>query len=187
MRGETATGVTTMRIDPGLDTGDILLMREIEIADNDNTETLAERLSVLGAGLMVETLRRLERGDLQPQPQDHALATLAPMLKKEDGRIDWTLKAEEIWWRVRGLRPWPGAYTTFRGLNLHIWAAARSTAGEPCRLGPGTLVANEGRLLVACGQGTLLEVQELQREGRRRLPAREFLNGVHLAAGEKLE
>jgi methionyl-tRNA formyltransferase len=175
-----------MKIDPGLDTGDILLKQEIEIGDNDNTETLAERLSVLGADLMIDTLRRLARGDLQPRPQDHTLATLAPMLKKEHGRIDWPLKAEEIWWRVRGLRPWPGAYTTFRGQNLHVWAAARPTAAEPCHLEPGTLVADHGRLLVACGQGTLLEVLEVQREGRKRLSGREFLNGVRLAFGEKL-
>jgi methionyl-tRNA formyltransferase len=187
IRGETVTGVTTMKIDPGLDTGDILLKQEIEIGDNDNTETLAERLSVLGADLMIDTLRRLARGDLQPQPQDPTLATLAPMLKKEDGRIDWALKAEEIWWRVRGLRPWPGAYTTFRGQNLHIWAAARPTAAEPSLLEPGTLAADHGRLLVACGQGTLLEVLEVQREGRKRLSGREFLNGVRLASGEKLD
>jgi methionyl-tRNA formyltransferase len=186
MCGETVTGVTTMKIDAGLDTGDILLKREIGIADNDNAETLAERLSVLGADLMVETLRRLTCGDLQPQPQDPTLATLAPMLKKEDGRVDWALKAEEIWWRVRGLRPWPGAYTTFRGQNLHIWAAARPAAGEPCHLEPGTLVDDHGRLLVACGQGTLLEVREVQREGRKRLSGREFLNGVRLARGERV-
>jgi methionyl-tRNA formyltransferase len=136
---------------------------------------------------MIDTLRRLARGDLQPQPQDPTLATLAPMLKKEDGRIDWALKAEEIWWRVRGLRPWPGAYTTFRGQNLHIWAAARPTAAEPSLLEPGTLAADHGRLLVACGQGTLLEVLEVQREGRKRLSGREFLNGVRLASGEKLD
>jgi methionyl-tRNA formyltransferase len=207
MRGETVTGVTTMKIDPGLDTGDILLKREVSIRDEDTTETLSESLSVLGADLMVETLRRIERGDLQPQPQDNSLATLAPMLKKEDGRIDWKLPAEEVWGRVRGLRPWPGAYTTFRGRNLHIWAAGRPAAqspdsgtgasqglwaagrpaaAAPCGLEPGTLVADQGRLRVACGQATLLEVRELQLEGRKRLPARDFLNGVRLAPGEKL-
>jgi methionyl-tRNA formyltransferase len=187
IRGERLTGVTTMKIDPGLDTGDVLLKREIEIRDEDTTETLFERLSIVGADLMVETLRGLERGEIQPQPQDHALATLAPMLKKEDGRIDWTLPAEQVWWRVRGLRPWPGAYTSFRCKNLHLWAAARSPAPVPSGLEPGTLVVDRRKLCVVCGQGTLLEVQELQLEGRKRLSGRDFLNGVHLASGEKLE
>ena len=114
MRGESVTGVTTMKIDEGLDTGDILLKQEVPIQDEDTTETLSERLSGVGADLMAETLPKLVRGEIQPQPQDHAQATLAPILKKEDGRIDWTLRAEEIGWRVRGLRPWPGAYTSFR-------------------------------------------------------------------------
>jgi methionyl-tRNA formyltransferase len=187
IRGEAVTGVTSMRIDAGLDTGDILLKGEVEILDDDTTETLGARLSLLGADLMVETLRNLERGDLQAQPQDHAQATHAPILKKEDGRIDWALPAEEIWNRIRGLRPWPGAYTTFRGKNLHIWAAARPVAGEPGSLEPGTLTADHGRLFVACGQGTWLEVKEGQLEGRNRLPARDFLNGVKILSGEKVE
>jgi methionyl-tRNA formyltransferase len=187
MRGETVTGVTTMRIDAGLDTGDILLKREVGIQDDDTTETLGARLSLLGADLMVETLRSLERGDLHPQPQDHTQATHAPSLKKEDGRIDWALPAEEIWNRIRGLRPWPGAYTTFRGKNLHVWAAARPVAAETCPLEPRTLLADGGRLRVTCGQGTLLELAEVQLEGRKRLPARDFLNGVKILSGEKVE
>ena len=156
IRGEAVTGVTTMRIDVGLDTGDILLKREVEIQDEDTAETLGERLSQLGADLMIETLRRLEQGDLEAQPQDHTQATLAPILKKEDGRIDWNLPALDIWNRIRGLRPWPGAYTNFRGKNLHIWAASRPVAGETMHLDPGTLIADRGRLRVTCGQGTLL-------------------------------
>ncbi|MBZ5670837.1 MAG: methionyl-tRNA formyltransferase [Acidobacteriia bacterium] len=187
IRGETLTGVTTMRIDEGLDTGDILLKREVSVRDEDTTETLRERLSLLGADLVVETLLQLEREVLQPQPQDHTQATRAPILKKEDGRIDWVLPAREIWNRIRGLRPWPGAYTTFRGKNLHIWAAGRPSPGEPCHLEPGTLVAEHGRLLVACGQGTLLEAKEIQLEGRKRLPAPEFLNGVRLLPGERVK
>ncbi len=187
MRGEPVTGVTTMRIDVGLDTGDILLKREVEIQDADTTESLGERLSRLGADLMVETLLRLERGELVGRPQDHTQATLAPILKKEDGRIDWNLPALELWNRVRGLRPWPGAYTKFRGKNLHIWAAARPAAGEATSLAPGTLVADRGRLSVACGRGTLLELKEIQLEGRKRLPPRDFLNGVKISPGEKVE
>jgi methionyl-tRNA formyltransferase len=151
IRGETVTGVTTMMIDEGLDTGDILLKGEVAIQDEDTTETLAKRLSQVGADLMIETLRRLARGDLKAQAQDHTQATLAPILKKEDGRIDWTLRAKEIWNRIRGLRPWPGAYTTFRGKNLHLWAAGVVTPAEPSLPGPGTLVALHGSLFVACG------------------------------------
>jgi methionyl-tRNA formyltransferase len=186
IRGESVTGVTTMKIDPGMDTGDILLKREEAIRDEDTTETLADRLSVLGADLMVETLRRLERGDLLSQPQDPAQATLAPLLKKQDGRIDWSLSAGEICCRVRGLRPWPGAYTMFRGKNLHLWAAARAQAQPPSGLDPGSVFADHGKLFVVCGQGTMLEVCELQLEGRKRLSARDFLNGIHPTPGEKL-
>jgi methionyl-tRNA formyltransferase len=186
IRGEAVTGVTTMRIDEGLDTGDLLLKREVRIQDDDTAETLSGRLSLLGADLMIETLRRLERGDLQAQPQDHAQATFAPILKKEDGRIDWNLPALDIWNRIRGLRPWPGAYTRFRGKNLHVWAASGPVAGEMI-LDPGTLVADRGRLRVICGQGTLLELVEIQLEGRKRMPVRDFLNGVRIAPGEKVE
>ncbi len=186
IRGETVTGITTMKIDPGLDTGDMLLKCEIPIRNEDTTETLSERLSPQGADLMVETLRRLERGDLVPQPQDNSLATLAPMLKKEDGVIDWALTAKEIWWRVRGLRPWPGAYTTFRGENLHIWAASPAANAAPPDAEPGMLLAEHGKLWVVCGQGTLLEVRELQLAGRKRLAARDFVNGVRLAPQAKV-
>jgi methionyl-tRNA formyltransferase len=187
IRGETVTGVTTMRIDAGLDTGDIFLKREEHILDGDTTETLGARLSVAGADLLIATLRRLEQGDLHPQPQDRAQATLAPILKKEDGRIDWNLPASDIWNRVRGLRPWPGAYTRFRGKNLHIWAAAKPSHGETPAAGSGTLVVDRHTLRIACGQGTILEVTEVQLEGRKRLAARDFLNGMKVQAGEKVE
>ena len=186
IRGERATGVTTMRLDEALDTGDILLKREVAIQDDDTTETLRERLSQDGADLLIETLYGLERGDLPADAQDHTQATLAPILKKEDGRIDWTLSSQELRNRIRGLRPWPGAFTTFRGMNLHIWAATRPPVAEPSRHAPGTILVEAKRLLIACGQGTLLEATELQLEGRKRLPARDFLNGLKLSLGEKL-
>ena len=185
VRGETVTGVTTMKIDPGMDTGDILLVREIPIGEDDTTETLSASLSRIGADLMIETLRGLERGEITPRPQDHSQATMAPMLKKEDGRIDWNLPAREISWRVRGLRPWPGAYSTFRGKNLHIWSSAVAETALTDLL-PGTLVGGAGKLSVACGEGTQLELKEVQLEGRKRLSARDFLNGVHLQPGERL-
>jgi methionyl-tRNA formyltransferase len=186
IRGEFVTGVTTMKIDEGLDTGDILLKREVAIQDEDTTETLSERLSVVGADLMAETLPKLIRAEIRPQSQNHAQATFAPILKKEDGRIDWMLKAEEIGWRVRGLRPWPGAYTSFRAKNLHLWSGAPVLSQVGLGQGPGTLLPERGTLRVVCGQGTLLEVHELQLEGRKRLPVRDFLNGVRPSAGERL-
>ncbi len=186
IRGERVTGVTTMKIDAGLDTGDILLKRETEIQDDDTTETLSERLSVLGAELMVDTLRALGGGELNSIPQDHALATRAPMLKKEDGRIDWSQTAEAIWRRVRGLRPWPGAYTNFREGLLHLWSVEPARNPPATRLDPGGLLPEGGGLRVGCGEGTLLELKEVQLAGRKRLPARDFLNGVRLAPGERL-
>jgi methionyl-tRNA formyltransferase len=186
IRGESVTGVTTMKIDEGLDTGAVLLKREVPIHDADTTETLSERLSGVGADLMVETLPKLVRAEIQPQSQNHAQATFAPILKKQDGRIDWMFRAEEIRWRVRGLRPWPGAYTTFRSKNLHIWSAAPVLGQAGPEHEPGTLLPDRGNLRVVCGLGTLLEVHELQLEGRKRLLARDFLNGVRPSSGEKL-
>ena len=180
-RGESVTGVTTMRIDSGLDTGDILLQSEIPITPQDTAITLAPRMAAIGADLMVETLRGLQAGTLHAQPQDDASATLAPILTKEDGRIDFHLRAREIWNRLRGFQPWPGAYTSFRGKNLHIWAAqpvARSlTVGE-------ILVADN--LLVGCGSGSALQLLEVQMEGKKRMPAADFIHGYHPRPGEKL-
>lgn len=186
VKGERITGNTTMQIDAGLDTGDILLRHEEAIRDDDTTESLYARLSTSGADLMVETLRGLEKGTITRQAQDHAQATLAPMLKKEDGLLDWNQTAHEIWCRVRGLRPWPGAYTGFRGKQLQIWMAALPpepfTGNQPS----GTLIADRPRLFAVCGGKTLLELTEVQMEGRRRISARDFLNGVRFKPGERL-
>jgi methionyl-tRNA formyltransferase len=185
IRGEAKTGATAMKIDAGLDTGDILLAREMEIRPDDTSETLGERLSLVGAELMAETLERLDCGDIRPQPQDHSKATLAPILKKEDGLINWLLSAEEIERRVRGLYPWPGAYSVFRGRGLQVWKA--SVASVPAStLEPGTLLSDRGRALVTCGDVSVLELIEVQVEGRRCVSGRDFLNGIHLAAPEKL-
>ncbi len=186
IQGERVTGVTIMKIDAGLDTGDILLQRAIPVRDDDVTETLSERLSLLGADLMVEALRGLERGEIAPRPQDPTLATLAPRLKKEDGRIDWSLPAEQIALRVRGLRPWPGAYSDFRGKQLHIWRAVPCPTSRNAAA-PGALVAESGKLLAACGGGSTLELQEVQLEGHRRMSARDFLNGVRLTPQDRLQ
>lgn len=186
IRGERLTGLTTMMIDAGLDTGDILLQRETAIENDDTTETLSARMSVAGAELMTETLGLLDRGEIQPRPQEHARATLAPILKKRDGRIDWSLTATEIERRVRGLCPWPGTYASFRGKNLHIWKAhviPNPTSGERHL---GALMIEASGLLVACGERTLLALDEVQLEGRKRISAREFANGARLAATERL-
>ena len=185
IHGERVTGVTTMKIDAGLDTGDILLQREVGIRDDDTTETLSGQLSVIGGKLMVETLRGLGAGAITPRAQNHTEATLAPILRREHGRIDWSWTADEISRRVRGLRPWPGAYSSFRGKNLHIWAAVPWSGAVEPRAEPGTLFVERNKLAVSCGQLTWLEVKELQLEGRKRLSAQEFLNGVRVVVGEK--
>jgi methionyl-tRNA formyltransferase len=183
-RGETVTGVTTMLIDAGLDTGDILLARQTPIGPEETAEELSARLAVLGADLLVETLEGLRAGTIVPRPQDHSQATLAPLLKKEDGRIDWRLPAREIFNRARAFVPWPGAYTEFRGGRLHIW---RCRPAEPSLAGPPGLLKQVGRrLLVACGDGASLELLEIQQEGRKRMSAEAFLNGVRLSENEKL-
>jgi methionyl-tRNA formyltransferase len=183
--GETRTGVTTMRIDAGLDTGDILLTAETEIGPDETAIELGERLAAMGADLLVETLRALSLGQITPRPQEHARATYAPMLKKEDGRIDFTWPALKIHNRVRGFQPWPGAYCTFRGRILHLWRT-RLAAEQPGG-SPGTLHALGRRLLVTCGDGAALELVEVQLEGRKRLSAEAFLIGQHLEPGERLE
>lgn len=185
IRGETRTGLTTMKIDAGLDTGPMLLRQEVGIEPEDDAVTLGQRMSVLGAALLAETLRRLEIGDLEPTPQDHSQATLAPILKKEDGLLDWNWAAREIANRVRGLAPWPGAYTHFRGALFHVGRACL-TAGNAAHAErePGTLVGRGNRLLAVCGDGPL-ELLEVQLEGKRRLSAADFLHGARLKPGEK--
>jgi methionyl-tRNA formyltransferase len=181
--GETVTGVTTMRIDAGLDTGDMLLKAEMPIAADDTAVTLAPRLSRLGASLLIETLRAFEAGEACPTQQDDSQATLAPILKKEDGRIDFARSATEIFNRSRGFQPWPGAFTTFRGKQLTVHAAR--TGVGPILL-EGELKAENGRLFVGCGNRTALELIEVQPEGKKRMSALDFANGYRLQGGERL-
>jgi len=180
--GETVTGVTTMRIDAGLDTGDILLQRELTLTPEDTAETVAPRLAVIGADLMIETLRGLQTGTVHPRPQDDSRSTLAPLLKKEDGLIKFSRPAVEICNRLRGFQPWPGAFTSFRGKNLHVWAARPAATVLP----PGDMKVDGDRLLVGCGEGTSVEILELQPEGKKRMSARDFIHGYHPTTGEKL-
>ena len=179
--GETVTGVTTMRIDAGLDTGDILLQKEFDIGREDTAETLAPPLAAIGADLMVETLRGLEQGTIHPRKQDDSQASLAPILKKEDGLIDFSRSAREILNRLRGFQPWPGAYTKFRGKNLQV-LKARVASGMP--LQPAELHTEKDRLLVGCGGNSSLELLELQLEGKKRTPGQAFLQGYRLESGE---
>jgi methionyl-tRNA formyltransferase len=182
--GESITGVTTMRIDTGLDTGDILLQKEIPILADDTAETLAPRLANVGATLMIETLHGLEAGTLTGQSQDHSKATLAPVLNKEDGLIDFQRTAVEIWNRLRGFQPWPGAYTRFRGKQLQIRGAKPLPSLSTLR--PGEVMAENDSFIVGCGNKSALEVTELQLEGKKRMSARDFLHGYRLTPGERL-
>ena len=180
--GELVTGVTTMRIDAGLDTGDILFQRQVPIEPSDTSETLAPHLAEIGAELMVETLHGLQAGTVQPQPQDNSKSSLAPILKKEDGQIDFQRTAQETCNRLRGFQPWPGAFTSFRGKNLNIWAAA-PVAGA---LQPGEIAVDANHLRFGCADHTALDVLELQPEGKKRMPARDFIHGYRPKPGEKL-
>jgi methionyl-tRNA formyltransferase len=183
--GETVTGVTTMRIDAGLDTGDMLLQAEIPIGEEDTAVTLSPKLAQLGAALMVEALQRLEAGKLSPTPQDPARATLAPILKKEDGRIDFSRSAHEIHNRLRGFQPWPGAFTTFRGKSLSI-VSARPLAPRAELVPPRRVRLIDNRLLIGAGRDTSLEILELQPEGKKRMSAADFVNGYKPKSGEML-
>jgi methionyl-tRNA formyltransferase len=181
-KGEVLTGVTTMRLDAGLDTGDILLQREVAISPEDNAETLAPRLASIGADLMIETLRGLRDRSLHPRRQDQAKATLAPILEKEDGRVDFSRTVGKILNRMRGFQPWPGAYTKFRGKNLQILQARPGNEDVP----PGELLVRSDRLFVGCGQNSSLELLELQLEGKKRTAARDFIHGHRPKPGETL-
>jgi len=177
--GETRTGVTTMRIDAGLDTGDMLLKAETEIGPDETAVELGARLATIGAALLVQTLARLDA--ISPEKQDNTQATYAPLIKKEDGLIDWSNSAQSIHNRVRGFHPWPGAYTRFRGQQLHIWKS---------RLTEAAGAGQAGRLLLdplraVCGEG-VLDLIEVQLEGRKRIAAEAFVNGQRISAGDTL-
>jgi methionyl-tRNA formyltransferase len=183
--GEQVTGNTTMRIDEGLDTGDILLQEEMEIRPEDTSVTLAPRLAMMGAELLVKTLAGIEQQRIQPRPQDHARATLAPILTREDGHINFARDtAQTICNRHRGFQPWPGAFTHFRGKQLTLHALS-TFAGAPA-LAVGEITVIGERLVVGCGACTTIAIDELQLEGKRRMSAREFINGYQPKTGEKL-
>jgi methionyl-tRNA formyltransferase len=176
-RGFAVTGVTTMRIDAGLDTGDIVDRQETPIGPNETAPELSARLAEAGADLAVKTLAALASGTAQPVPQDNAHATLAPILKKEDGRIDWNHPAQCIHNLIRGFQPWPGAQTSFRGQSLHLWRSR--LAPHKWSLPPGAIIHEDGVFAVG-GDGASLELLEVQLEGRKKMSAEVFANGHRL-------
>ena len=181
--GESMTGNTTMRIDAGMDTGEILLQQELAIGAEEAAPALAERLSNAGADLMAETLRGLQAGEIAAREQDQSAASYAPILKREDGRIEWTRPAREIYNRMRGFAPWPGAYTEFRGQTCHLWG--HPVSKEVGAGVPGTVAGEHGALRVACGAATTMELSYVKVEGRKRITAIEFANGARLQPGER--
>jgi len=184
LKGEKVTGVTTMVMDEGMDTGDILLQSEVPIGAEDTSQTLHDRLAVLGAGLLLENVKKLKGGNIRPVPQDHSKATYAPPLKKEDGHMDWKKEAGEIDRQVRAFNPWPGAFTTWEGRLLRIYKGAvreRVLTGKT-----GTVVwVGSDFIEVEAGKDAYL-IKEVQLEGRKRMSIREFLSGHPISVGTVL-
>jgi len=184
--GDRRTGVTTMLLDKGLDTGPILLQRRMEIDPRDTAELLAPRLAELGAGLLVETLDGLEAGTLTSRPQPEDGANLTPMLRREFGKVDWSMPARQLVNRLRGLTPWPGLYATFRGSRLKIFGLEEVVPPPAGDEQPGSvLAADAAGVMVRCGRGSAARITEMQREGRRRLPADAFQIGERVSRGER--
>ena len=174
-----------MQIDAGMDTGPTLLQHEVKIGVDENSPELAARMSEIGAGLIVDSLLRLDRGEISPQPQDSSRASYAPILKKEDGRIDWTRSAEQIYNRMRGFAPWPGAYSTFRGQTCQLWGRPEKNKGADESGTPGEIFASSKEVYVVCGEGTHLRLEFVQLEGRKRITAQEFTNGARIVPADR--
>ena len=186
VNGETKTGVTTMRMDAGLDTGDILLQTETEISRKENAIDLMARLSFTGADLLIETLKNLE--NISPRKQSETDASYAPMLVKEEGRIDWNANAQVISNHVRGFQPFPTSFSFFQGRKITIFSVSRQQhLAENSVNESGTILEAKGDdLVVACGEKTALRLIEIQIEGKKRMKARDFLNGTQIQIGEQL-
>ena len=183
--GEKETGVTIMQMDAGIDTGDILFTKKVEITDEETGGSLFDKLSEAGAELIVEALPKIEAGEVHPVKQDEALSNYARMLKKEDGQINWKRPAEEIGRQVRGMDPWPSAYTYYKGKQFKIWKAQAVDGGTE-GLQPGTIAQIEKQgIWIACGSG-MLQVTEAQLEGKKRMSAADLMNGRSLEMNERL-
>ena len=183
--GETRTGITTMQIDAGLDTGPTLLQQATDIGPDETSPELYARMSELGASLIVDSLLKFDRGEISPQPQESASASYAPILKKEDGRIDWSRPAQQIYNRMRGFAPWPGAFSTFRGQTCHVWGRPKAGDALSDSLMPGEILFAGTELSVACGERTRILIEFVQLEGRKRISVKEFANGSRLVAGDR--
>jgi methionyl-tRNA formyltransferase len=181
--GETETGVTIMQIDAGLDTGDMLLKSSVAIGPQETAPELSARLAPLGAQLLLQTIRQIANGTVKREKQNDAEATLAPILKKEDGLIDWSQSASASYNRLRGFTPWPGAYTSFRGQQLSV---VRAKPAVESAVAAGTLHAEKRRLLAGCGGNTVLELLEVQPAGKKRMSAEAFLNGYKITEDERM-
>ncbi|MBI2876864.1 MAG: methionyl-tRNA formyltransferase [Candidatus Tectomicrobia bacterium] len=184
LNGEEETGVTSMLIEEALDSGPILLQERVPIHEEDTAGSLHDRLAEIGARLLVKTVEGVGQGRLRPQPQDHEKATYAPKLQKSDGRIDWSRPGRQIYNQIRGLDPWPGAYTSLKEEGLKIWSA-RPGAGVLEREAGAVISVEDAGILVQTGEGALL-LRELQPESRRRMTAKEFLAGHPLSPGARL-
>ncbi len=189
MQGFSETGVTTMYMDAGMDTGDIIFQQSIAIDAQETAGSLAERLAQLGAGLLVRTLEALVGGSAPRTPQDHNKATYAPLMTKDDGLIDWRRPAQELDWLVRGADPWPAAHTSYEGKPMRLFGPT-SLYGAPAGSRPGQVLPPpplpEDRLWVACGNGTALGLGTVQAAGKRRMTAGDYLRGAKLAPGSIL-
>ena len=187
INGDTESGITLMQMDAGLDTGDILFQESVPIGPQETGESLYDRLAQLGGEMIVKYLPAIEAGDIHPVPQQDSLSTYAPMLKKEMGEIDWTMPAGQIEQRMRGMLPWPGAYTTLGGHILKIWRARVQTDVQvPAGTSPGTVLYTDKKTIcVAAGQGAL-ELLEVQAEGKKRMETDAFLRGTKVSAGDVL-
>ncbi len=198
VNGETKSGLTTMRIDAGMDTGNMLLQTEMAIGPRETTPELAARMAEAGAPLMVNTLKGVAAGTLAPRPQDHTQATYAPLLKKEDGRIDWSRPASEVYNRMRGFTPWPGAYTTFRERTCQVLAepvsneqqepASQQSTPATMKVQPsplGTIRLSAAGVFVSCGGATELRVLSVKRDGGKKVDALEFATSARLTEGER--
>jgi methionyl-tRNA formyltransferase len=183
--GETITGLTTMQIDAGMDTGPTLLRREVAIGPDETSPELYARMSAIGADLIAETLLQFDRGEISALPQEEKDATYAPILEKENGRIVWTQSARQIYNRTRGFTPWPGCFSTFRGQTCNLWGRLERNEVASERNSPGEIISAAGEIHVVCGEGTHLRLESAQLEGRKKISAREFANGAHLGPADR--
>ena len=183
--GENITGVTTMKIDAGLDSGDILLQEKVDIGPDETTADLQERLAAVGSDLMLKTLDLLERHEIRPIPQDPKLATFARLLKKSDGELIWEQTSMQVYNRIHAFNPWPGTYTYLYGALLRIWRATPVEFHDNTQT-PGTLTHDSSLgAVVKCGQGAL-QLQQVQLENRKKISAHDFLHGIRLPQSQSV-